>query len=223
MLGASAIHYCGSPLQLDFGEEDQAKQVNVVTLEPGLPAKVDAVELRSGRRLRTLTGTLADLEAAALPEAASRDAAEDWLRVRVTEPGRAGLADEVRELLGPGVVDVRVESPSAARPTRERAGRTPRALFADYLAEQGVEDRALEARFVDLLEEAEDADRDPAEPEHPDRSQRSAPAARQDTETKAKTKTEPEPEPEAELDLVAAAEPVQATLDLGPAESGAVR
>ena len=37
------LHYCGSPLQLDFGEGEQIKQVNVVTLEPGVPAEVDAV------------------------------------------------------------------------------------------------------------------------------------------------------------------------------------
>ncbi|MEL7209105.1 MAG: exonuclease subunit SbcD, partial [Actinomycetota bacterium] len=57
----TALHYCGSPLQLDFGEERQGKQVNVVSAEPGLPAKVTAIPLRSGRPLITLTGTVADL------------------------------------------------------------------------------------------------------------------------------------------------------------------
>ncbi len=38
--GATAIHYCGSALQLDFGEEDQEKQVNLVELDAGAPARV---------------------------------------------------------------------------------------------------------------------------------------------------------------------------------------
>lgn len=150
MLGGTAIHYSGSPLQLDFGEQDQAKQVNVVELAPGLPAKVAAVPLRSGRRLRTLTGTLAELTAIG----ADGELGDDWLRVRVTEPGRAGLADEVRTALGPGVVDVRIEHLSAPQPKRSREGRSPQDLFADYLAEHGIKDRALETRFSELYEDA---------------------------------------------------------------------
>ena len=160
MLGQTAIHYCGSPLQLDFGEQDQAKQVNVVDAEPGLPAKVTPVALRSGRRLRTLTGTVAQLaqlvEAAADPDEGDAELGEAWLRVRVTEPGRAGLADEVRELLGERVVDVRVETAERLVTTRHRDGRNPRELFGAYLAEEGIADRALEARFAALLDEVDD-------------------------------------------------------------------
>ena len=163
MLGATAIHYCGSPLQLDFGEQEQAKQVNLVELEPGIPAKVTAVPLRSGRPLRTLTGTVAQL--AKLVDDGADDPVGDgpddgarldqaWLRVRVTEPGRAGLAEEVRELFGERVVDVRVEATDAVRAVRHREGRDPRELFTAYLAEAGLEDPAVVARFVDLLDEA---------------------------------------------------------------------
>ncbi|MEM9565233.1 MAG: exonuclease SbcCD subunit D [Actinomycetota bacterium] len=151
MLGPTAIHYCGSPLQLDFGEQDQAKQVNLVEAEPGLPAKVSAAPLSAGRRLRTLTGTVAQLSALADGDDTF---GEDWLRVRVTEPGRAGLAEEVRRALGERVVDVRVESVEASRPTRHREGRDPRELFTAYLAEAGMDDPAVVARFVALLDEA---------------------------------------------------------------------
>ncbi len=187
MLGATAIHYCGSPLQLDFGEQEQAKQVNVVDVEPGLPAKVQPVRLRSGRRLRTVTGTVAELAAIAEEGPAGADDGpgrafdgdadgdadghalgsegtrstdeerpfgDDWLRVRVTEPGRAGLAEEVRSLLGPGVVDVRVEQQHVARPRSRREGRSPRQLFVEYLSEVGVGDARLEARFAELYEDA---------------------------------------------------------------------
>jgi exonuclease SbcD len=150
MLGATAIHYCGSPLQLDFGEQDQAKQVNLVSAEPGLPAKVTGVALNGGKRLRTLTGTVAELGAIA----ADDDLGDDWIRVRVTEPGRAGLAEEVRELLGPGVVDVRVERQEAATAKTSREGRTPQQLFGDYLKEMGVADARLQTRFAELLDES---------------------------------------------------------------------
>ena len=193
LLGATAIHYCGSPLQLDFGEQDQAKQVNIVDVEPGLPAKVQPVPLRAGRRLRTLTGTVAQLAAIAEDLGAERDDAggetigladgagesgdevgsqslggelllgDDWLRVRVTEPGRAGLAEEVRRLLGPGVVDVRVEQQHTARASVRREGRSPRQLFVEYLAEVGVTDSRLEARFAELYEDAGRPIDDPAE------------------------------------------------------------
>lgn len=150
MLGATAIHYSGSPLQLDFGEQDQTKQVNVVSVEPGLPAKMTAVPLRSGRALRTLTGTVSELHAIA----ADDELGDDWLRVRVTEPGRVGLADEVRTLLGPGVVDVRVEQEVVNQPVGRRKGRSPQELFKDYLDEVGVSDAKLEGRFAELFEEA---------------------------------------------------------------------
>ncbi|MEM7276265.1 MAG: hypothetical protein AAF547_24535, partial [Actinomycetota bacterium] len=154
MLGATAIHYCGSPLQLDFGEEAQTKQVNVVDAAPGIPAKVRGVPLRSGRPLRTLTGTVNSLRALAEDQTTAAELDGAWLRVRVTEPGRAGLADEVRAALGSSVVDVRVEHRAETRPRRDRDGRAPGELFADYLAEQGVADWALERRFAELHEEA---------------------------------------------------------------------
>lgn len=64
LAGPAPLHYCGSPLQLDFGETANAPQVNVVDVRPGLPAEVRAVSLAAGRRLRTIRGTLVDVLAA---------------------------------------------------------------------------------------------------------------------------------------------------------------
>ena len=79
-----------------------------------------------------------------------------WIRARVTEAPRAGLADEVREILGDGVVDIRVEDPAGrpSPPARHREGRHPRELFAAYLAEAGFDDPKVVGRFVELLDEA---------------------------------------------------------------------
>ena len=145
------LHYCGSPLQLDFGEAEHVKQVNVVTLEPGIPADVRAVRLTTGRPLRTLTGTLEKLSSVSVDDDA-------WLKVVVQGPGRAGLAQTMRERLGPGVVDVRVESP--ALDTRKRKldhrSRSPRELFGEYLEHENIEDRRVRDLFGELLDEQMD-------------------------------------------------------------------
>lgn len=154
VLGATTIHYSGSPLQLDFGETEQVKQVNIVDVEPGLPAKVRPAVLHSGRQLRTLVGTLAQLEGYV------DEVGDDWLRVRVEEPNRSGLADEVRSLLGPGVVDIRVEQRETLASRRRRDGATPKELFVDYLSERGVEDPSLVKRFGELHEWALDPDQE---------------------------------------------------------------
>jgi exonuclease SbcD len=141
--------YCGSPLQLDFGETENQPSVLLVEAAPDTPATVERVPLSAGRRLRTLTGTLADLAARA------GSTGDDFLRVFVAEPARPGLAEEVRDLF-PDAVDVRVvhdEDAEAAVEASRRAGRTPPELFAEYLAGQNVADERLEALFARLLDE----------------------------------------------------------------------
>ena len=146
------LHYSGSPLQLDFGEAEQVKQVNVVTLEPGTPADVKTVRLTAGRPLRTLTGTLEELTSVSVDDDA-------WLKVVVQGPGRAGLAQTVRELLGPGVVDVRVEAPAsdARRRNLDHRSRSPQELFGEYLKHENIEDRRVRDLFGELLDEQSDA------------------------------------------------------------------
>lgn len=150
--GATAIHYCGSPLQLDFGETDDDTQVNLVDAAAGRPARVTPLPLRSGRRLRTLRGRLDEVVAAA------EHTGDAWLRVRLDEPRRAGLADEVRDAVGERVVDVLIESPDSSSPlppAPRRRGRTPHELFADFCAERGVDDERLHRLFAELLDEVE--------------------------------------------------------------------
>jgi exonuclease SbcD len=170
--GPAPLHYCGSPLQLDFGETANDPAVNVVDVRAGKPAVVRPVPLVTGSRLRTLRGTLVDVlaAAAALPSggeggsspagegsagsAGGLDAGEPWpehLRVVLDEAPRAGLADEVRERI-PAAVEV-VLAPReggdgggrVADPDRLR--RTPRDLFAEYLREHEVADERLVPLF----------------------------------------------------------------------------
>ena len=145
--GATAIHYAGSPLQLDFGDPDANKSVTLVDLTEGAPAKTTKVKLTSGRRLRTLTGTLDELREA--------ETGDDWLRVRVNEARRPDLADQVREILGPRCVDVLVDSPTepAEQRQRLRSGRSPQELFEAYLADLNISDARLTTVFDELLAE----------------------------------------------------------------------
>ena len=143
--------YSGSPLQLDFGETEDAKSVNFVEAKPGQPAKVEQVPLSSGRRLHRVSGSIVAL--AELADAAG----DDFLLVEVQELPRSGLADDVRELL-PNAVEVRVRTPEggAAEP-RTHGGRAPQELFHDYLADLGASNESVEALFDELLEDADAA------------------------------------------------------------------
>ncbi len=151
--GATAIHYCGSPLQLDFGETNDVKQVNLVDLQVGKPAKVTPVTLTSGCPLVTLNGTVSQIAeaAAGLPE-------ECWIRARVDEPRRAGLADELRAAMGDRgerLVDVIITAAVDGGPGGERAsrqGHTPRQLFDTFLTERNIADPRLGVAFDELHE-----------------------------------------------------------------------
>lgn len=150
--GAAPIWYSGSPLQVDFGESANEPAVLVVEATPTVPARVRPVPVAGGRTLRTLRGPFEQLRAHA---GATGD---DFLRVVVEEPARAGLAEDVRDLLGDGVVEVRLAGPAdrstpGAAAESARSGRTPHELFAAYLAAQGTADPRVEALFAELLDE----------------------------------------------------------------------
>jgi DNA repair protein SbcD/Mre11 len=135
VLGPCPIRYSGSPLAVDFGEEDNTPSVTIVEATAATTAKAREVPITAARSLRTVRGTLAEL--AALP----RDD-ESWLRVYVREAPRAGLREEVQELL-PAALEVRIDPEMVPQPgdgtrTAQRAGRSPRDLFADYLTSKGA-------------------------------------------------------------------------------------
>jgi exonuclease SbcD len=150
LAGPAPLHYCGSPLQLDFGEAANDPVVNLVDVRSGLPADVRPVALTAGHRLRTLRGPLADVLAAAA------GAGDDHLRVVLDEPARAGLADEVRARL-PGAVEVVLaprEQPGATRAADpDRLRRTPHDLLGEYLDEHDARDERVVRLFDDLVDE----------------------------------------------------------------------
>jgi exonuclease SbcD len=144
VLGPCPIHYSGSPLALDFGEEDNVSSVSIVDATAHTAAKVRPVPITSALPLRTLRGSLDELSRATVDPTA-------WLRVYVREKSRAGLKEDVQALL-PRALEVRIDAeslpdndPATTRPAR--TGRCPNELFGEYLAANGVADEAVGALF----------------------------------------------------------------------------
>jgi exonuclease SbcD len=144
------VHYSGSPIAVDFGEQDNTSSVCLVEATPSTPARVTDIPVTSGRRLRTVRGTVAELEAAA------GTFGEDYLRVWVREPARAGLRETVAGVL-PNALEVRIDPEFAAPARAGRAEtadagvpRTPGQLFADYCASVAVVDAKVAALFSEL-------------------------------------------------------------------------
>ena len=145
------VYYSGSPIAVDFGEQDNTSVVCLVEASPSVPARVTDIPIMSGRRLRTVRGTLPELEA----QAASFG--EDYLRVWLREPTRAGLRDDTVAVL-PNALEVRIDPDFAAlsRPDRPEVANTmltPGQLFADYCASEQVQDARVAALFGQLHDE----------------------------------------------------------------------
>jgi exonuclease SbcD len=148
VLGPCPVHYCGSPLAIDFGEEDNQPSVSVVEVTARTSAKVSERPIASAVALRTVRGSLAELVGLSVDESA-------WLRVYVRERPRAGLKEDVQALL-PWPLEVRIDPQMLPDPTRPRSARTrrsPEQLFGEYLATKGVADEAVGTLFHRLHEE----------------------------------------------------------------------
>jgi DNA repair protein SbcD/Mre11 len=150
MAAPCPVHYSGAPLAVDFGEQENTPVVCLVEATPGTPAVVTDIPIRAGRRLRTLRGSVAELSVM------GEMVGDDFLRVWVREPARAGLRDEVVALL-PNALEVRIDPEFAApvavtRPSQE-PGRSPAELFGEYLGTRGVADPRVEELFRRLHEQ----------------------------------------------------------------------
>jgi exonuclease SbcD len=148
--GPCPVHYSGSPIAIDFGEEENPPGVLLVEVTPDTPAKVRGIPLSAATPLKTVRGTVDEL--------AGLETGDAWLRVYVREKPRSGLREQVQELL-PRALEVRIDpdvlpDPDDA-PRAQRAGRSPRDLFAAYLDERGHADPAVQTLFDQLYAEVQ--------------------------------------------------------------------
>jgi exonuclease SbcD len=113
-----AAWYSGSLLQLDFGEREQNKSVNLVEVHAGQPAKVEQLPITSGRRLVDIGSPGHGVSLNELPERAAAEG-DAWLRVFIDiDMPVANLAAMVKETLPNAVHVQRVkqDAPAAAAP-----------------------------------------------------------------------------------------------------------
>jgi exonuclease SbcD len=151
LMAPSRTFYSGSILELDFGEVEQGKRVVVVDALPGKAASVESVPLTAGRRLRDVTGTLAELAALA------GTTGDDYLRVGVKVDGPVpGVAEQVRELL-PDALDVRLlYERSVPSPAPVTQGLGPSQLFVEFYTRRNgtTPPPDMEKLFHDTYDEA---------------------------------------------------------------------
>jgi exonuclease SbcD len=154
-----AVHYSGSLLQLDFGEVDQDKSVNLVEVHPRRPAEVTPLPITAGKKLYDIGVEQKGINLSELPVYAAMyppDAA--WLRVFVdVDVPVANLTGLVKEKLPNAVIVQRVRSMDGATEGPQTAGMGPEDLFrAFYRSKLGrgreASDETMKL-FRDLLEE----------------------------------------------------------------------
>ncbi len=152
--GPGSALYAGSPIQIDFGEENESKSIVYVEAKPHQTPRITTIPLSGGRPLRTAKIDLADLATFA------ERCAGTLCRITVRTPTpTANLNARVAEALpGADIVDV-VEDCAATRVAvieRDAADAEPSLgeLFADFLATNPVRDAdaaRVQAAFATVL------------------------------------------------------------------------
>lgn len=156
--------YAGSPIQLDFGEVDEAKRVVLVEARPGQPPDIQSLPLSGGRPLWRFDGSLEELSVAApgvgralaLLTIRSPSAIAD-VRARVQDLLPDAVILDVYPVAAdqqPGVIIA--QPPTGPEPSIQE-------LFLSYLAEQGTRgaaaDRVMETfgKLIEAIETEQEA------------------------------------------------------------------
>lgn len=151
---AVPTYYAGSPLQLDFGEEGQDKRVLIIEARPGRPAEITSIPLKSGRKLRSIAGTMRELEAHA------GTLGDELLRVTIKlDTPTPGIADRIREVL-PNALHINIDVPRAEGiESVHITGADPNTLFAAFYRRRYETEPPQEVAslFTKLYEEEVDA------------------------------------------------------------------
>ncbi|WP_372369947.1 exonuclease SbcCD subunit D [Candidatus Uabimicrobium sp. HlEnr_7] len=104
--GTCPAYYCGSPLQMDFGEAEHEKGFLVGEIDKGQVNSPRFIPFKSGVRLQLITGTVAELE-----ELISQDEklVEYHLKIIIkTDASTLGLSHKIKQHF-PNAVDIRRE------------------------------------------------------------------------------------------------------------------
>ena len=137
MAAPCPVHYCGAPYAVDFGEQ-QSTPGGLPGRGPGTPVAVTDVPITSGRPLRTVRGTVAELTALADTFGPAYTAGLGPGPGRAARRGDRGPAERA-EVRIPGV---RGGGGSAVGARGYPRG--PAELFREYLGTRGVDDARVE-------------------------------------------------------------------------------
>lgn len=148
---ADRARYCGSLMQLDFGEAGQGKSVAIVEAGADGRRTIEEVPVTAGRPLLKLRGTLDEI-AARKDEVVNAIIAVDV----VTEGPAPGIAEQVREILGDDVLYVRADYPRTESTLETREGMRLDELYSAYVEKRygSPPSSELAAAFRELQEGA---------------------------------------------------------------------
>ncbi|GAA5531784.1 exonuclease SbcCD subunit D [Deinococcus aluminii] len=153
-------YYPGSVIQLDFGEGGEKKQVNLVEVEAGRPARVTPIPLTSGRELRTVRVKLDQVES----RLAALGGFDGLVKVVVQAPGGTalpGLKDRVlRQVPNTLAVELDAVQDDLALPELKREGLSLAELYERFHNERRGE---LPTDLRAAFHEADEAARGEAE------------------------------------------------------------
>jgi len=145
--------YCGSLLQLDFGEHDQAKYVNLVELHPRQPAIVTHLPIKAGRHMVDIGSPDKGVLLGDLAEYAGQNETS-WFRVYVElDLPVPNLPQLVRSTLSSAVRIERVNAgaETAGPSAQERQNLQPAELFSRYYASKAGKGREANAALIGLF------------------------------------------------------------------------
>lgn len=150
-LASTKARYCGSLLQLDFGEVGDEKGVLIVEANPGKPTVVKTVPISSGERLLRVVVKEEELDA----RISELEATSGWLKlvVRLAAP-RPGLKDRLQRHL-PKLLVLEQQLPGEEYDDEDVLDLTALSLseaYRDYLLnERGVGDPSKLVELFDRL------------------------------------------------------------------------
>lgn len=162
-MGAGPVWYAGSPLKYSFGEVNQTKTANLVTLGEQRPLEVRQLPLRPLREMRKIKGSLKEILEEAGTEATGR---QDYIQAVLTDRGE--LIDPIGTIRSvyPNVMQIVREETTGAREDgssgtsasgsllekKDSAG-----LFEDFYREVREEELSVEGKQIitDIIKEVE--------------------------------------------------------------------
>ncbi|MBD2296825.1 exonuclease SbcCD subunit D [Anabaena sphaerica FACHB-251] len=161
---ASPTYYCGSLIQVDFGEAGEDKGFYLIDVEPGLPAKKpEFISIPCQKPLQIVECELSNYEEKLEPY---RDYS-GYLKVTINLPTPPiGLADKIRKICGEKVLHIEPLYPIKNTSNQEKSGKSedfePVEEFKRYFQEElnTIPTPGVVAKFEELynqIKETQDA------------------------------------------------------------------